>query len=451
MKKRIFRNTMLTAGAATACCVLAAALLLRPSALQLALLAGVGAAALGLCAPAARRSAQKELQPLEELLRDVERLHADGTRLAPEEYEDALPRELAGRIDALSEAALREHARTNRLLDSLCDGFALLDGDGRVCLVNAAACEAFGAPRETLLGRPLPRTPDTEAVCGGVDEALRAGQALAELPLPGRRVGEVRLTRTLLDDASHAEGRQGVALSIVDVTAQREAAQTRRAFFRDAAAILRGPTENLKGFVGLLNSPMPLGGNKQEELARRILRETDRLGNLIGKVIVLSRLERGDLRFPREPLALDAIVRESCEKASAAAREQGAAFSYDLQPCTLAASRWEMTQLTGELLSNAVQYCPAGGRIAVTLCANAGAPCLRVFSSGEPIPPEHARHVFERFYRAEKMRGPASGGAGMGLAIVRHIAAGYGALATVEPGADGNEFRVQFPAAAAQG
>ena len=101
--------------------------------------------------------------------------------------------------------------------------------------------------------------------------------------------------------------------------------------------------------------------------------------------------------------------------------------------------------LAGNLITNAVKYNRQGGRVEVNLTNENGAPCLRVFNTGEPIAPEYAQRIFERFYRIDKGRSKAAGGTGLGLAIVKHIATNYGASVTVTAAPDGNTFTVLFP------
>ena len=237
----------------------------------------------------------------------------------------------------------------------------------------------------------------------------------------------------------------GAIIIISDVTAQRNAAKMRQDFFESASHELKTPITSIKGFAELLCSDMPLGGNKQEAISKRILKETMRMSSLISDIIMISRLESGDITFEREVLDLAAVVSECCSDAAEFARSSKVSISCTTQPCVLSASHREMSELAGNLITNAVKYNRQGGRVEVNLTNENGAPCLRVFNTGEPIAPEYAQRIFERFYRIDKGRSKAAGGTGLGLAIVKHIATNYGASVTVTAAPDGNTFTVLFP------
>ena len=101
-------------------------------------------------------------------------------------------------------------------------------------------------------------------------------------------------------------------------------------------------------------------------------------------------------------------------------------ISCTTQPCVLSASHREMSELAGNLITNAVKYNRQGGRVEVNLTNENGAPCLRVFNTGEPIAPEYAQRIFERFYRTDASRNSSKGGSGIGLSIVKKIMEDHG-------------------------
>jgi len=97
------------------------------------------------------------------------------------------------------------------------------------------------------------------------------------------------------------------------------------------------------------------------------------------------------------------------------------------------------------LLDNAVKYTPPGGEIAVQLRGRNGDARLTVRDNGIGIPAKDQPHVFDRFYRVDKARSRALGGAGLGLSIARQIAQAHGGTVSVESGAQGSVFTVELP------
>jgi signal transduction histidine kinase len=99
-----------------------------------------------------------------------------------------------------------------------------------------------------------------------------------------------------------------------------------------------------------------------------------------------------------------------------------------------------LAQVLGNLLSNAVRYTPAGGSVSVRAERRPGDLLISVANSGDPIPPDDLDRVFERFYRVEKSRDRARGGAGIGLAIVKQLVEAAGGRV----GADSSDGQTRF-------
>jgi two-component system sensor histidine kinase BaeS len=106
-------------------------------------------------------------------------------------------------------------------------------------------------------------------------------------------------------------------------------------------------------------------------------------------------------------------------------------------------------QIVHNLVGNAVRHTPAGGAVRVVARRAGDDVEVTVADSGEGIPPEHLPHVFERFYRADRSRSRATGGAGIGLAVVRQLVEAHGGRVAVEstPG-QGTTMRFTLPIAA---
>ena len=107
--------------------------------------------------------------------------------------------------------------------------------------------------------------------------------------------------------------------------------------------------------------------------------------------------------------------------------------------------------MLANLLQNAVRYTPDGGRVTVSGESRPGSVLVSVINTGEPIPADDLPHVFERFYRVEKSRDRASGGAGIGLAIVKQLVEAGGGRVGAESSPDRHPLLVQRPWVVATG
>jgi two-component system sensor histidine kinase BaeS len=125
-------------------------------------------------------------------------------------------------------------------------------------------------------------------------------------------------------------------------------------------------------------------------------------------------------------------------------------FDQDLEEALVEGEPKRLEQILANLLSNALRYTDPGGRVTVHVAPADGHAELDVRDSGIGIAQADLQHVFTRFWRGERSRSRATGGAGIGLSIVRELARAHGGDVTVEsvPG-EGSLFRVILPLAAA--
>ena len=116
------------------------------------------------------------------------------------------------------------------------------------------------------------------------------------------------------------------------------------------------------------------------------------------------------------------------------------------QPSRRAPIPDRLAQVLANLLSNAVRYTPAGGVVTVRAERRPGDVLVSVANTGDGIPAEDLDRVFERFYRVEKSRDRARGGAGIGLAIVKQLVEGAGGRVGAESGDGQTRFWFSLPA-----
>ena len=155
-------------------------------------------------------------------------------------------------------------------------------------------------------------------------------------------------------------------------------------------------------------------------LAEDTIEEVDRLGRLAASLDVLAGAE-GERPRPTE-FDLGALVRSAADLAAPALARRSVALAVDVADGLVVRARPdELAQVMANLLQNAVRYAAAGGTVRVEAARTPDGVQVRVANTGSPIPPDDLPRVWERFYRVEKSRDPARGGAGIGLAIVKRL------------------------------
>jgi signal transduction histidine kinase len=166
--------------------------------------------------------------------------------------------------------------------------------------------------------------------------------------------------------------------------------------------------------------------------------EVMRLSKLVSDLETLSKYENG-LKLERQEIDLLEVV-------NGAAALSGRAIAVSGGPVIISADRDRIAQVVANLLSNAEKYTPAEGEIGVSVDANEAQATITVTDSGAGIAQEDLPYIFERFYRTDKSRTRKTGGAGIGLAIVRSIVSAHGGrvAAASEPGR-GSVFTVVLP------
>jgi heavy metal sensor kinase len=221
-----------------------------------------------------------------------------------------------------------------------------------------------------------------------------------------------------------------------------------RRFTADASHEMRTPLTAIRavGEVGLREARSPEG---YREVIGSMLEEADRLNRLVDSLLMLARADGGHVRLAHEHVDLGELAREVVDHLAVLAEDKQQSIELVLtREASVTGDHQLLRQAVVNLLDNAIKYTPPRGQIEVTIVRSAGEATLAVSDSGPGIPPEHAAHVFDRFYRIDKSRSREIGGFGLGLSIARWVVEAHGGRIVLEPGSPvGSTFRILLPVA----
>ncbi len=188
---------------------------------------------------------------------------------------------------------------------------------------------------------------------------------------------------------------------------------TQRRFLADVGHELRTPLTVIKGNVGLMRK---INEFDEESLAT-IDDEVDRLTRMVGDLLLLAQAESGKIPLAHELVELDTMLLEALNQMRVLARDRVTLNLGDIDQVLVCGDRDRLKQVVVNLLGNAINYTPNGGRIDVGLGKVNERAQLTVKDNGPGIAPDDLPHIFERFYRGEKSRTRQKDGKGFGLGL----------------------------------
>ena len=216
-----------------------------------------------------------------------------------------------------------------------------------------------------------------------------------------------------------------------------------RDFTRSAAHELKTPLAVLRAHAESLRED--IDPQKREEYLDVVLEESDRMAELVGSLLELSRLEAG-MPLSLEMVELSALVEEVFARLALPLEQKDVSLSLELEEVWLEGDREKLREVLDNLASNALRHCVPGGTIRVALKAEEGKLVrLTVHNDGEAIPEEELHRLWEPFYRGDKSRSRDSGGTGLGLAIVRAAVLAHGGSVGAENCTGGPAFWITLP------
>ena len=363
--------------------------------------------------------------------------------------------ELADRVQSLLRERDRSLAESQHSLQDFLqalqaspNGVMLLDSQARIEWCNQTAAAHFGldVSRDMLQAIVnLVRDPEFVRYLAGRDYQH-------SMTMPGRDSSISKPVVLSVNLHPYGEGR--MMMLSRDITVLEQAEAMRRDFVANVSHEIRTPLTVLAGFIETLQT-LNLDEPERQNYLALMAQQSDRMQTLVSDLLTLSRLEGspppGLEVWTPIPQMLRQIRQDALALSQLVTAVQGRQHQFvfgETYAGQIAGVASELLSAMGNLVSNAIRYTPAGGRIEVhARPLPDGRLEFSVADTGPGIAPEHLGRLTERFYRVDRSRSRETGGTGLGLAIVKHVVQRHGAHLAIESTLGrGSTFRITFPA-----
>ena len=362
--------------------------------------------------------------------------------------------ETAGRLSATIRSLTDERNRSAAILRSMAEGVAAVDAHSRLVFCNEAFAKIWNIDVEDAVGRSaieVIRQPDVLEL---IPEALATGKTLiGEISFGGARPRNFSATVAPITPFEAADSpssaSRGVVIVLHEITELRHLEQIRKDFVANVSHELRTPLTAIQGFAETLLTGALEDKANNRRFVEIIGNHAARLARLSNDLLRLSQIEAGKMNADFQPVDLKLLVDGGIEAARAAAAQKKLTIAEPALPSNLPRVRGDANLLRDvlrNLLDNAIQYTPAGGRVDVTVTLNDGLAVVTVSDTGIGIPQSDQPRIFERFYRVDAARSREVGGTGLGLAIAKHVVEAHGGKIWVESQVgNGSAFHFSVP------
>ena len=340
------------------------------------------------------------------------------------------------------------------VLDSTVDGILLSDTEGNVQLANRPVVTLTRDLGMTFTGSVVDRLLSVAPRIKDEEKYRAAMQRLRLNPdeptfdeFEDSVSGRVfqGFTSPVHDDRGGFIGR---VWTLREVTQQRELDRLKDDFVATVSHELRTPLTSMMGFLEMIREEE--AGDLTDEQKRFlsiVYRSSERLQRLVGDLLFVARLDANGLQLHFAEVQVDDVVSECVESTAALARSREIDLQAELGDVPpVWADRERLAQLVSNLISNAIKFTPAGGRVTARAFAEHDDAVIEVEDTGIGIPEAEQERLFQRFFRSSTATEQAIPGTGLGLVISKAIAEAHGGGIDVRSAAGkGTCFKVRIP------
>jgi len=352
---------------------------------------------------------------------------------------------LTEKIDTQIAHLTHQRKETEGILQSLGEGVIALDTEAKVTFANQVACRLLRVHHDGIVGHSL------HQIKSG---SLALSEKCHELVLQALQTSESITETWVLNEGSpifleltstpRAE-QSGAILVLQDKTSDYKMIEMGKDFVANASHELRTPITIIRGFAETLQDIPNLSPKMLKEITEKIVRTCGRLNHLVKSLLVLADVE--NLSAQRlKPTDLVPLLENCAHTLFTAHPAVRLSIKNNVLRSLVLADGDLLDLAIMNLLENSVKYSNPPVQIEITLEQMGAEVCLSVTDTGIGIPQADLAHIFQRFYTVDKARSRKSGGAGLGLSIVKTVVEKHkGSFKVASEMGQGSTFTLSFP------
>ena len=345
-----------------------------------------------------------------------------------------------------------EKKRLKTIINCIAEGVMVTNRNLELVLHNPALMRLMEISEETKNPVPVAKIINDESLISTLKKIQNGECSIDESISQEINVG----TKTLRAISTPALGPDrnvfwtvdGAVTVFEDITSFKQLDQMKSDFVNMVAHELRSPLVSIRQLLHVLLEGLagPLR-DKQKDFVGRGTKKIDALLELINDLLDVAKIEAGRYVQHQVPTDIGRIIKEIVSLMESRAQEQGISLTYscqDLKP--IQADPKNMEEIFNNLITNAINYSPEGGRVTITANSIGEYMEIKVEDTGVGIPSEELPKIFDRFYRVKHPKTRQVTGTGLGLAIVKGVVEAHHGTIDVQSIVDkGTTFRILLP------
>ncbi len=344
-------------------------------------------------------------------------------------------------IDHQMDLLRRRQVEFDAITSNMAEGLIVCDDTLQILSVNHAAVQLLDAGERDWAQQNLvvfSRDPELNEKARAAVNGTKVSYGLENAA--GKHL------QIYFNPVNGGSGAHGCVMLVVDISERYAAERSRREFSGNVSHELKTPLTSISGYAEMISTGMARPDDVRG-FADKIRDEAGRLIAMVNDIIKLSRLDESTpAELPFEPTDLYQLATETAERLRPNAQKQGIKLTLEGSSVTVKGVQHMLEEAIFNLGENAIKYNKADGHVRIWVGQTQNQAQIRVSDDGPGISPEDQKHIFERFYRADKSHSQTVSGTGLGLAIVKHVCEIHGGTVCVKSAVGkGSEFEITLP------